>query len=250
MAVQFTSASTQYLQVDSAIPGATETPLTMACWFKHGSGVVDSLMMHVDASEPDNYFLMLLDASDNVVASHRQDGSPSDATKGAFTADAWQHAGAVFVSTASRFAYLNGVAGTENTTLDEQLTGIDRFAIGAFRDSSPGGYYEGPIAEAAVWSVALTTAEMAILAAGYSASFVRPASLVFYDRMIRLDSGGDSHDIVGGLTMTGFNTPTTGNHPRIIRPSGLYVPAFLTAAPSGISIPIAMHHYKQMMGVN
>ena len=77
-------------------------------------------------------------------------------------------------------------------------------------------YTDSIIAEAAVWNVDLTDAEVAILAAGYSPLFVRPQFLVAYWSLF-----GDSSpepDIIGGYDMTLNNGPTQATHPIIHYP--------------------------------
>jgi hypothetical protein len=117
---------------------------------------------------------------------------------------------AVFVSAASRTAYFNGVASAENTTSVTPLT-FDAAAIGARAiGGSYGLYADGKIADAAIWNVALTAAEIASLAKGISPRLIRPQSLVFYAPLIR-----DLIDVKGGLALTNVNTATVSPHPRI-----------------------------------
>ncbi len=80
-----------------------------------------------------------------------------------------------------------------------------RVAIGNF-----GAYFDGDIAEVGIWNVALTAAEIASLADGFTCDRVRPQSLVFYAPLIR-----DLHDIARGLAITNNNTATVANHPRV-----------------------------------
>jgi len=149
----------------------------------------------------------------------------------------WGHAAAVFVSTTSRFAYLNGVAGTENTTSRIPVTTPDTTNIGAriLRDATVNiPAIESLIAEAAIWNVVLTAAELLQLAAGYSPLFVRPASLVAYYPLIRGDASGDCPDYVGGLKMVEQGTVAVQTHARVFYPSSpitLGVPA--AAPPAG-----------------
>jgi len=93
--------------------------------------------------------------------------------------DTWHHLCGVFAASDDRTAYLDGGnKGTDATDLSPDY--VDLTAIGAFKDNTPGEYCSGRIAEAAIWNVALTDAEVAILADGFSPLLVRPASLVAY----------------------------------------------------------------------
>ena len=87
------------------------------------------------------------------------------------------------------------------------IAAFDRIAIGATRDSTPTNYFSGLIAETAIWSAALTDAEVAALARGISPLRIRPESLVCYWPLVRTDQ-----DLVGGYDLTAYNTPTIGDH--------------------------------------
>lgn len=110
---------------------------------------------------------------------------------------------------------------------------VVRTRIGARPGGSAANHFDGLIAEFAMWNVLLTDAEDASLAADASPAFIRPNALVYYDRMIRgrLSTGGDSFDIVGGLTLTDNNTVTVGAHPP-----GMFYPGrhHIITAPSGV----------------
>lgn len=69
----------------------------------------------------------------------------------------------------------------------------------------------GSIAEPAIWNVALTDAEIASLAAGFTPDQIRPQSLQFYAPLVR-----DLVDARGGRTITNVNSATVATHPRII----------------------------------
>ena len=69
----------------------------------------------------------------------------------------------------------------------------------------------GSIAEAAIWSAALTDDEILSLAKGFTPDQIRPQSLVFYAPLIR-----ELQDLRGGLTITNNNGANVSNHPRVI----------------------------------
>lgn len=126
------------------------------------------------------------------------------------TANVWQHVAGVFSSQTSRRTYLNGVAGTENTTdIGSQNTATD-ILIGARRNTGIGNYFQGSIAEVGIWNAALTADEIASLADGITCDKVRPQSLVFYAPLTR-----ELQDVRGGLSITNNNTATVANHPRV-----------------------------------
>lgn len=97
----------------------------------------------------------------------------------------WAHACAVYASSTSRTAYLNGGGAATNTSTSNP-TGFTRIQIGARRVSSTNdNFFSGRIGEVGVWSAALTAKEIEALAAGVACSKIRPQSLVFYAPMIR-----------------------------------------------------------------
>jgi hypothetical protein len=119
------------------------------------------------------------------------------------TANVWHHGAAVFASSTSRTPYLNGVAGSTETT-SKVPASVNRISVGRLGRLAPIGYMDGNIAEAAIWNVALTQAEISALATGALPVNVRPSALVFYAPLL----GGDSPepDLSGGgrpLTVTG-----------------------------------------------
>lgn len=68
----------------------------------------------------------------------------------------------------------------------------------------------GDLADISAWNVALTGAEIASLAKGFSPRRIRPQSLVFYAPLLR-----NLQDLRQGLALTAVNSPTVANHPRV-----------------------------------
>jgi hypothetical protein len=120
------------------------------------------------------------------------------------------HGCAVLTSSTSRTAYLNGTAAVTNTTNVGTQDTANAVSIGSGWATTLGAYYTGDIAEVGVWDVALTAAEVASLAKGFTCDRVRLDNLVFYAPLIR-----DLIDKVGGRTITNNNTATVANHPRV-----------------------------------
>jgi hypothetical protein len=216
MARTFAAASSQYLIAASAAVSAE--PFSMACWFKPVNATTSqyTLMSFGTNGGTLRHMLVAGDTVNPVAVTFSVDGGgpASSVTTGQYTAGAWHHAGGVWASSASRIAYLNGVAATEDTT--SKTVTMDRTLIGARINTTAGVFMDGDVAEAAIWGAALTAAEMASLADGIAPTAVRPDSLVGYWPLIGRAS--PEYDVVGGLAMTLTNTPTTGAHPRIYRP--------------------------------
>lgn len=127
----------------------------------------------------------------------------------------WYHILGVRDAGTSRL-YLNGTSegGTNASAPNVPAT---YFRVGC--NVSSGGvnsaFFNGRIAEAAIWERALTTAEIAALAAGCSPLFF-PGSRKFYAPLIGNTS--PEPDIVGGANLTVSGT-TAASHPRIIYPA-------------------------------
>ena len=120
--------------------------------------------------------------------------------------DTWNHAAAVFAAVDDRRAFLNGGQKGTNASVSAVDAGqINRIYIGA-------ADFEGYLAEAAIWDVALTDDEIAVLGLGQFVSplMVRPESLVFYLPFIR----DNDKDLIGGTAMTEFGTISPGTHPH------------------------------------
>lgn len=226
MSRQFATATSEYLEIDT--PAFTAYPFTMACWFNVTNITASHVLMWVGDKDVVNYMTFLAaqgsTAGDPVIAfSHEYGVGPTGTgradTSTSYSANTWHHACGTWSGVSNRTAYLDGGGKVTNTDAVIAMSNHDRTAIGAARDSSPGAYVDGLIAEAAIWDVTLTDAEVAVLAAGYAPPFVRPQNLVFYIPLVR----NNDEDIVGGLSLTAFNTPTIGTHPRIIYPAAPFM---------------------------
>ncbi len=149
----------------------------------------------------------------------------------------WESCGGVWASASSRRSYFKGVGSTERTTTVSP-TSIDRTFIGRLADSTPNWEWDGHIAHVAVWNVALTSAEMLMLARRVSPFLVRPGSLIHYWPITGVHS--PELDLVGGFHMTVEATPDAANDPVIYAPQKqifVFAPA-AGAAPAFSAAPI------------
>jgi hypothetical protein len=207
MAYQFASASSQHLIIASA--PVTTAPITMACWHNNVAGGADGALMTLNSSGSDQ--IRLARRTDNGINASTIATTSATAIAAPGTAGVWQHAAGTF-ETSRRQAFLNGAGGTAETTSLAPV-GISEILIGTRRISGALGlYYNGGIAEAAIWNAILTDAEILSLARGFTPDQVRPQSLVFYAPLIRT-----IQDIRGGLAITATNSPTVAVHPRVVQ---------------------------------
>lgn len=93
------------------------------------------------------------------------------------SAGEWCHAAGKAIATDSRYAYLNGVPGTQGTGTASDYTEANT-AVGA--QPGNGARFDGRIAEVAWWDVALDDDEIKALAYGMSPMHIRPGSLQAY----------------------------------------------------------------------
>jgi len=221
MARLFDDAASEYLERTEAV--LTGTPITVACWFR-SDAVVDQFLvgLHDTSATP---YIALNAWSDGVLYATVRDAATFSeaATSTSWAVNTWHHGCGIFASATSRSVYLDG-GGLGTNATSRTATGIDTTCIGVRANSGTHSeYMSGRIAEAAIWNVALTGAEVAILAAGYSPLLVRPQSLVAYWPLIQTDN-----DRVGGYNLTAYNTPTIAAHPRVLYP----------APPMAMSVPV------------
>lgn len=220
MARAFDDASNQYLNNTSAV--VTDTPLTMSCWFNVDDTAVNHVLM--GCGDTDNNSIFWLYARDtpdvDIGAVTRSELAATWVATSTSTwgTGAWHHAAGVWGSgNSDRNAFIDGGNKGSDTNV-ANISGIDNTTIAARHyNSTVSLYASGYIAEAAIWNVDLTDAEIAILGLGYSPLFVRPAFLAAYWPLIGRNS--PEIDRVGGYNMTLNASPTTAAHPRVIYPA-------------------------------
>lgn len=218
MAVLFDDASSQSLDY-AASALVTAVPLTMACHFQIDAAA-DCGAMSLGANSTDvDYFLLRIrgDSAGVIQAVASDSGGARTAQSSAGKAlDTWGHAAAVFTSTTSRSAYLDG-ANVGNETTSCTPSTLTRTAIGRLVRATPTLYYSGRLADAAIWNVALTAEELLMLAKGVSPLLIRPLSLLTYHPLDRGSVSGASHldRWNGRFDFTASNGPTITDAPRL-----------------------------------
>jgi hypothetical protein len=236
MAVEFNDASNEYLSNNS--PPVTSEPLTLAAWFYSDDLVNRQALINItDESDSEWGFSLVIrgDVGGDPIQAHKWDqGSGAASSTTGYSSNTWHHGCAVFASTVSRTIYLDGGSSASNTTNVTNIITYDSLNIGAVKVASPTAYMSGRIAEAAIWNAALTAAEAAALAAGYSPLLIRPANLVFYVPLVR----DADEDIVGGLSLTANGTPTVEPHPPIIYQTGqtIFTPRSVSSEPTDFDL--------------
>ena len=226
----------------STLPASATLPFTMACWINpdDDTGVHTAMSMQNSANANEAYILSMVgNVGGNPVRARARSTTvnANASTSTPFAPGVWQHACGVFTSTSSRTAYLDG-GGAGTDTSASTPTGMDGFFIGSRGDI--GTWADAKIAEAAVWDVALTAAEVAQLATGAHPFTVRPGSIVYYNPII----GKFSPEIDW---VSGNNTTVTGAvefaHPRIfpyrIRTNVPFTASSVTSTIAGNLVPLS-----------
>jgi hypothetical protein len=219
MARLFTSASSQYLENTNAV--LTSMPFTMACWFRSSDLTTTQTAMALGASGSNDRWALFLagaQAGDFLQAASVQSGTTTAAaTTTGFSADTWHHGCAVFASANSRSIYIDG--GSKGSNAGSSTPGTpNRTSIGARNSSGVYGVFmSGRIADAGIWNVALSDAEVAALAKGLHPTRMRPDALVAFWELYGNDSPESDWHLIGGTRypMTLVNTPTKAAHAPI-----------------------------------
>jgi hypothetical protein len=226
MARSFTAASSQYLENNSSPVGATalDTGITLAAWwYANDTNTNESVFGLEDGTNTLIYDLRVRgDLAGDEISALGYDGSQflSMSMSPGFSATTWNHIAGTWYDdggTPTVQSWFNGTTDGTNTNVSFSESGKSIEAVRVGSISGSGVFFDGNIAECAMWDAQLVQAEIDILAAGYSPLFVRPASLVAYWPLIGRTS--PEIDIVGGYNMTLTNGPTTAAHPTVFYPS-------------------------------
>lgn len=119
-----------------------------------------------------------------------------------------QYAVAVIRSGTSFTLYTNN---TQSTTATSSLTFGTGRPLTIANWNGINRPFGGTMSDVAIWNAALTTPEIASLAAGFTPEQIRPQSLQFYAPLVR-----NLIDVRGGRAITNVNGATVATHPRII----------------------------------
>jgi|688.fasta_scaffold102807_2 hypothetical protein len=120
----------------TAFPNAF--PFTMTCWFKVADTTTSRYLFTItDTASNDAWFAIIAGNASTLIAVQADATGTAIASTTANYTTEWSHACAVFKSASSRQIYLNGVAGTENTTLrSTSFALLDSISLSALRRSS------------------------------------------------------------------------------------------------------------------
>jgi len=181
------NGSNQLLEDATAPVLTSQWPLTMACWFRTTAG--GALVSFGDTYTVLSGLGTLLfttapGAPLQFISIHGGSYRPSFSSQNIVSGQ-WHHACGLLWHGSYRQTVLDGIGGAYDNGVVTAFPN-DYFVIGGeHRDGGYLNYFNGDIAEVSVWNVILDYGEIAALAAGYPAPFVRPQSLKCYYPMIR-----------------------------------------------------------------
>ena len=196
--------------LDNNSPSITDFPVTFSCWVKPDSTSDQGACITLGTNGSNHHYISLLTYSgSNIRAQTRGAGGAAYATgPSSYSAGTWQHIAGVFRNSASRIAYLDGVAGTENTT-NRNASGMDRIVIGELAGPTSKSY-DGSLADCAIWDVALSAEDVSALALGFNPSLIQPSNLVSYYPFVR-----EYIDQYGNNELTPNNTVNYSEHAAV-----------------------------------
>jgi hypothetical protein len=207
VSLTFVRASGQYAEAaGNPLGAAAVSVFTIACWYKPSS-IANGTAFGIGDTNSSEYLALGMDGSGNAFV----ELGGQNAAAGALTNGAWNFIAGVQASVTSRVAYLGAVAGAANTT-SKDFTGADRITAGGLMlNGNRLSFAGGSVAHCAVWSTALSGANIAALAAGARPDAVAAGSLVFYSELD--GAGSPEDDLVGALDLVwgaGGAAPTQG----------------------------------------
>lgn len=238
----FASASSQYIEATTAALEAA--PFTLACWARPVTLTATQTALSLGHATLSRYVALgYLSTGKAFCESFGATTNSLAESTGSISANSLNHIAVVSTGIASRAVYLNGTAGSTQTTSIGAITGVTRTTIGSlFQTGARSSYFNGQVGDAAMWTVALGATEITALAKGADPRTVRPGSLVMHAPMIlgaspEIDLWKNRLNLVLGATT---QAPTMSVlEPPMLRPNGLMVADPAEAAAAGKAPPFA-----------
>lgn len=224
MSLSFDDASSQYL--DRAGVPVTAPPFTMACWFQTDDNAIDQTLMALNNNGVETDYHSLSLRSQNVRAQTFGDSLTEAGGGFGVSNNTWYFAVGRWTADDDRQVQLFDVAGTlinsRSDTTSKAVAGLNTTSVGRLSTLTPGKYHSGLIAERAIFSGALTDAQVAELALSLS-PLSSAASLLDYTPLY--GSTNPARDWAQGNDLTFNNTPTAATHvPLVVAPGKANVP--------------------------
>jgi hypothetical protein len=210
----FVSASSQYLG-PRAITIAP--PFTISVWINPGNATLLQSVVALTSSGNVTPWLRLahsLGTAPNGAETQHYDGTNNgySLSNVPVALNTWGHLAGVFASNADRRPYVNGTRYADDTTTVGGLSAPSVY-VGVVTGVA---FWDGLIAELAVYNIVLSDAEIAQLAGGASPLGVHPAALAAY-WPLKGDVSPEP-DSMGGAALTVVGPTKGASHPTIAAP--------------------------------
>jgi hypothetical protein len=233
-------------------------PCTFLTWVNPSSAATNQIvlaMSHADTGKYTGHYLQVQAGGSLGLATVLADdwgGGAYATAAGVWQVGRWQMVGWSMAADGSATIYArNGVAsasrgpGGPSVAGSLTATGIGGYPRYASVIQPAGGLY----AHAAIWSAALTAAEVAAMASGASPLLIRPASLVAYWPLRGLACDRPEPGLVRNLGLTVVGTAWSPDPPGV-PPAPLFGPqdGSPVAAVGRARIPTVIHHTRRKRG--
>jgi hypothetical protein len=209
---------------------ATGQPCTIALWFKPARTDATEAIANIAAINQARISIEIVTNTTtnsgrvNFRSINQFGNGQSVIAPSALTVDAWHHVVGVqaVLSTTSfgtRRIYLNGSNATAENTANQAYTAtFDNFRIAARKSATQAtaltGFFQGVVAEVAVYSDALGIEDIKSLAAGAKPTSVRPDLLSCYLPLIRQLNDVTETRAITNTFLTSVSGATVAVHPR------------------------------------
>ena len=187
-------------------------PLTLSLWVKTGNPAQASWCGTLCHSTVNAWFLLGTVNTTGAIEATNTTARPRSTRR--LRSDSLPTPGRMWprCSRARASSVFNGAAkGTDTTTTIART--LDRLLVGALISGAlSANYWDGDVAEFAIYNAALSDAEVAQLATGLAATSVRGGNLVAYYPL--LGTSSPEPDVMGGTGLTLVNGPMAAAHPQ------------------------------------
>lgn len=207
MAYFFNSASSQYFSYIN--PVDVGTPLSFSAWVNIAASpsAVGTVIGRARRTQNVGRCVIQINTTRTIILVIGSTSLTTAATSAAIATNTWTHIGATVTPTTSAL-FVDGVKTTGSVGLSG---GQDAFGIGAVLRTSVVNFFNGTIAEGAVWTTELSDDEMHSLYKGFKAHRISPTSLFSYVPIIR-----SSQEVTQGQDYVETNGPfTVETHSRV-----------------------------------
>ncbi len=201
-----------YMEATSAV--LTAGPLTFAAWINVDTTGAAQRILSISSTTGNDRWSLLVGATNVITMQVGGSGTfGTVSTTNTVTAGTWYHVAGSWNTTANQpqQVWIDGVkSGPTNSNRTPVAGNLNRTLLGStYITSALAQYLNGRIAEAAIWDVVLSDAEVSSLAKGFRSDLIRPASLKFYLPLIR-----EVQDVRAGLSFTNNATAAAAHVKR------------------------------------